>query len=48
MSYLKLAEGEQPCPDCTDGDVRTRYACTTCGDEGVVPVDEEELQDDEP
>ena len=42
MSYLKQLPDEQPCPDCTDDGVRTRYACTTCGDEGVVPVEEEE------
>lgn len=42
MSYLKLLPDEQPCPDCMDGDMCPRYACSTCGDERVVSAEEVE------
>lgn len=42
MSYLKLLPDEQPCPDCTEDGTVKRYACTTCGDERVVPIEEVE------
>lgn len=44
MSYLKLLPDEQPCRDCMDGDMCRNFACSTCGGERVVLVEDDETE----